>query len=216
MTEKLTIEIWSDIACPFCYMGDALLQQALATTPHEGEVEARYRSFQLMPELPPDTDMNATELLVRAKGMSRAQAAALNAQITERARALGLEYHLDEVRAVNTRAAHRLSHFALEEGKQHALMQRLFRAYFTEGANVAEPEALASFAAEVGLDRDRALEVVREGAYEREVVEDMALARELGIRGVPFFLFNRKYAVSGAQPLEVFLKALDAAWGASP
>lgn len=216
MTEQLTIEIWSDIACPFCYMGDALLQKALAAAPHEGEVELRYRSFQLMPELPADTDMNATELLVKAKGMSRAQAAALNAQITERAAELGLEYHLDAMRAVNTRAAHRLSHFALAEGKQHALMQRLFRAYFTEGTSLAAPETLASLAAEVGLDRDRALEVVREGAYEREVAEDVALARELGIRGVPFFLFGGKYAVSGAQPLEVFLKALEAAWGASP
>jgi predicted DsbA family dithiol-disulfide isomerase len=214
MTKPLTIDVWSDVMCPFCYMGDALLAKALDTFPHKEQVEVRYRSYQLMPGLPTDSDMNATEILVKAKGIPRAQAIAMNKQVEARAAEVGLEYHLDQALVVNTRSAQRLSQFALAEGKQHAFMQRLFRAYFTEGKNVGKYDVLADLAAEVGLDRARALEVLESGGFDSEVADDQRHASALGIQRVPFFVLDGKYAVSGAQPVEAFRKALDTAWGA--
>lgn len=184
-TKPLTIDVWSDVMCPFCYIGDALLEKALETFPHEGPIDVRYRSFQLMPDLPVDGDMNATEILVKAKGIPRAQAIAMNEQVEARAAEVGLEYHLDETIVVNTRSAQRLSQFARAEGRQHALMQRLFRAYFTEGKNVGKYEVLADLAADVGLDRARALGVLESGAFESEVAADQHEARSIGVQGVP-------------------------------
>ncbi|MBX7080710.1 MAG: DsbA family oxidoreductase [Nannocystaceae bacterium] len=213
MTKPLTIDVWSDVMCPFCYMGDALLAKALDTFPHNEQVEVRYRSYQLMPGLPTDSGVNATEILVKAKGIPRAQAIAMNEQVAARAAELGLEYHLDRAVVVNTRSAQRLSQFALAEGKQRAFMQRLFRAYFTEGKNVGKYDVLADLAVEVGLDRARALEVLHSGGFDSDVAADQRQANAIGIRGVPFFVFDGKYAVSGAQPVEAFRKALDEAWG---
>jgi predicted DsbA family dithiol-disulfide isomerase len=211
---RLKIDVWSDVMCPFCYMGDALLAKAIEQFPHAEHVDVRYRSYQLMPGLPVDSDVNATEILVRAKGIPRAQAVAMNAQVEARAAKLGLEYHLDKALVVNTRAAQRLSHFARREGKQHELMIRLFRAYFTEGKHLGKYEVLAGLAADVGLDRARALEVLETGAFEDEVAADQRRGRDIGISGVPFFVFDDKHAVSGAQPVGTFLEALDTAWNA--
>lgn len=212
MTKPLTIDIWSDVMCPFCYMGDALLAKALDTFPHKEHVEIRYRSYQLMPGLPTDSDMNATDMLVKAKGIPRAQAVAMNKQVEARAADIGLEYHLDDTIAVNTRSAQRLSQFARAEGKQHAFMQRLFRAYFTEGKNVGNFDVLAELAREAGLNRARAIEVLKSGDYEADVASDQSQANAIGIQGVPFFVFAGKYAVSGALPVEVFRTALETAW----
>lgn len=215
LKKPLTIDVWSDVMCPFCYMGDALLAQAMAPFAHKEQVEVRYRSYQLMPGLPTDGEMNATEILVKAKGIPRAQAVAMNQQVEARAAEVGLEYHLDRALVVNTRSAQRLSQFARTEGKQHAFMQRLFRAYFTEGRNVGKYDVLADLAAEVGIDRARALEVLETGGFDAEVAADQDQAKALGIRSVPFFVLDGKYAVSGAQPVEAFRKALDTAWSAS-
>ncbi|MFO0554357.1 MAG: DsbA family oxidoreductase [Polyangiaceae bacterium] len=212
---RLTIDVWSDVMCPFCYMGDALLAKALDTFPHREQVAIRYRSYELMPELPTDSDMNATDILVKAKGIPRAQAIAMNKHVEARAAEVGLEYHLDRALVVNTRSAQRLSQFAQAEGKQHALMQRLFRAYFTEAKNVGKYDVLAELAAEVGLDRARALDVLESGTFDSDVTADQSQAKAIGIQGVPFFVLEGKYAVSGAQPVEVFRKALDMAWGAA-
>lgn len=212
--KRLGIEVWSDVMCPFCYMGDTLLAKALEQFPNKEHVDIRYRSYQLVPGLRVDGDVNATEMLVRTKGMPRAQAVAINVQVEARAAELGLEYHLDRAIAVNTRAAHRLTHFALREGKQHALMMRLFRAYFTEGKHLGRYEVLADLAADVGLDRARALDALETGAFEADVAADEKLGREIGIGGVPFFVLDGKYAISGAQPVGAFRKALDTAWNA--
>lgn len=209
-SRRLAIDIWSDVLCPFCYLGDTVLAQALTQFPHADRVDVRYRSFQLMPHLPVGEAVGVTDLLVREKGMPRGQVLAMNAQLTAKGRELGIDFRFDQALAVNTRAAHRLSHFALAEGKQHALMVRLFRAYFTEGVNLGSDGALADCAAEVGLDRDAALQVLTSGAFDAEVSADEQAAREIGVRGVPFFVLDGRYAVSGAQPVEVFLKALDA------
>jgi predicted DsbA family dithiol-disulfide isomerase len=136
---RLVVDVWSDVMCPFCYMGDALLSKALEQFPHTASFEIRYRSYQLMPYLPADRAVNVNELLEREKGFSRAQAEAMNAQVATRGKDVGLDYHFDKALAVNTRAAHRLSHLAKQEGKQHAMMLRLFRASFTEGKQEDRP-----------------------------------------------------------------------------
>ncbi len=209
---RLAVDVWSDVMCPFCYIGDTLLAKALEQFPHKEHVDLRYRSYQLMPGLPEDSDVTATEILVRAKGIPRSQAVAMNKRVEARAAEVGLEYHLDQALVVNTRSAQRLSQFALREGRQHELMRRLFRAYFTEGKHLGKYEVLANLAADVGLDRAAAIEALTTGAFEAEVAADQALAHELSISGVPFFVLDSQHAISGAQPVLAFLKALDTAW----
>lgn len=209
---KLVVDVWSDVMCPFCYMGDTLLAQAIEQFEHGSEVEVRYHSFLLMPELPSDRPSDLMEILVERKGFPREQAEAMNAQVTARGKAIGLDYRFDRAVAINSRTAHRLSHFAASEGRQHAMVHRLFKAYFTDGLNVGDHAVLADLAAEVGLDRDKALHAIESGAFEEVVDEDIRQARELGISGVPFFVLGGKYGVSGAQPVEAFLQALQSAW----
>lgn len=208
--DPVSIDVWSDVMCPFCYMGDALLGQALERFPHE--TVTRYHAFQLMPELPSDKPQNVLDILEREKGFPRAQAEAMNAQVAERGKSLGLDYRFDTALAVNTRDAHRLSHFAAAHGSQTALVHRLFKAFFTDGLNVADHDVLADLAAESGLDRAAALSALKNGDYDDAVDADIRQARELRVTGVPFFVIDGKYGVSGAQPVEAFLQALDTAW----
>lgn len=210
--DQLPIDVWSDVMCPFCYMGDRLLARALEQFPHAEHVDVRYRSYQLMPHLSADRAIDLNELLVREKGLSRERAEALHAQVAERGKAVGIDYRFERALAVNTRAAHRLSHFARQHGKQRALMLRLFSGYFTDGLHLGEHAVLADLAAEVGLDRAAALEALESGAFEADVSADEEQARELGIGGVPFFVLDGKYAVHGAQPVGVFLEALHRGW----
>lgn len=210
-TERLVVDVWSDVVCPFCYMGDTLLGQALEKFPHASRVEVRYHSFLLMPELT-DTPIDLPELLAGRYGKTREQAVAMNDQVAERARQIGLDYRFDRAQTVSTLTAHELSHFAAAHGKQHEMVQRLFQAYFTEGLNVADHQVLADLAAAVGLDRDAALAALTSGEFADAVEEDIQQARQYGIQGVPFFVFAGKYAVSGAQPVEAFLQALDTSW----
>ncbi|MGW1025808.1 DsbA family oxidoreductase [Streptomyces sp. NPDC002577] len=209
---RLVIDVWSDIMCPFCYIGDTLLAQALEAFAHESDVEIRYHSYQLMPHLPVGQAVGLNELLSKERGFSKAQAKAMNAQVAQRAAQIGLDFRLDSAIATNTRAAHRLIHFAESRGRQHDMVQRLFRAYFTDGLDVGDHDVLAGLAAEIGLDRAAAREALDGGAFDAEVDADVREAGQLGIGGVPFFVFDGQYAVSGAQPVEVFLQALDTAW----
>jgi predicted DsbA family dithiol-disulfide isomerase len=212
-TDRLVVDVWSDVMCPFCYMGDTLLAQALEKFPHAARVEVRYHSFLLMPQLSDDdAPVSPTDLLSAKHGLPREQAQAMNDQVTERARQIGLDYRLEQAQAVGTRTAHQLSHFAATQGKQHEMIQRLFQAYFTEGLNVADHQVLGDLAADVGLDRDAALAALAGGEFADAVEADIQQARQYGIQGVPFFVFAGKYAVSGAQPVEAFLQALDTSW----
>ncbi len=207
----VVVDVWSDIMCPLCYLGDTLLQQALDASPHT--VQVRYHSYQLMPELPVDEAMNLNELLERTRGFPRAQAEAMNRQVAARAAEVGLDYRMDDAIATNTRAAHRLIYFANTRGKQREMVMRLFGAYFTDGLNVGDHDVLADLAAEIGLDRTQALDALTTGAFGNDFEADVLQAHELGITGVPFFVFNGTYAVSGAQPVEVFQQAVAAATG---
>ncbi|MEU6642618.1 DsbA family oxidoreductase [Saccharomonospora sp. NPDC046836] len=208
----VTVDVWSDIMCPFCYLGDTLLAQAAVKFEHE--VDIRYHSYQLMPHLPDDHAVDLTELLETERGFPRAQAEAMNAQVTARAAEAGLDYRLDRAIATNTKSAHRLIHFARDHGRQHDMVERLFRAYFTDGLHVGDYDVLAGLADDIGLDRTAARAALDSGAYGDDVDNDVNRARQLGITGVPFFVFDGKYAVSGAQPVEAFLQALQVAWTA--
>lgn len=212
-TAPLTINVWSDIMCPFCYIGDTELAKAIEQFEHKDQVTVRYHSYQLMPELT-EQPVDLSDLFSEKRGVSSEQMQAMNAQIAERGASLGIEYRLEESVTVNTRRAHRVAHFAETEGKGHEMMLRLFKAYFTDGLNVADAETLAKLAVDVGLDYDRALEVAQSEEFEAEVAADIAQAGTLQITGVPFFVIDNAYAVSGAQPAEAFTQALETAWSA--
>lgn len=209
MAEPLPVDVWSDIMCPFCYLGDTLLQRAIDA--HDGPVTVRYHSLQLMPQLPEDEAVPLDQLLEQHKGISREQARTMNAQLAARGAELGLDLRFDVAIGTNTRAAHRLLHFAATQGRQHELATRLFRGYFTDGLNVGDADVLADLAADVGLERVQALEVAKSDAYSEEVGADIREAQRLGVTGVPFFVFGGRYAVVGAQPVEVLREALTAA-----
>ncbi len=206
----VVVDVWSDIMCPFCYMGDTLLAHAVEQLGRP--VEIRYHSFQLMPELPAGIGSDLAEILERKRGFPRAQAAAMNARVSARAAEIGLVFDTGRAIATNTRAAHGLIHFAKAHGREHEMVERLFRAFFTDGLHIGDVEVLADLADEVGLDRDKAREVVDSDAYGEEVDRDVQIAHQLGITGVPFFVFDGRYAISGAQPVEAFAHALTTAW----
>lgn len=202
----LTVEIWSDVVCPWCYVGKRRLESALAT--FEQPVEVTWRSFELDPSAPRERELPAAEHLAAKYGMSVEQAQASQAQLTELAAAEGLEYHLESTRGGNSFDAHRMIHLAAAHGLQDAAKERLMRAYFTESEPIGDPDTLGRLMAEIGIDADEARAVLRGDAYSDAVRADEQLAYRIGIQGVPFFVLNRRYGVSGAQPAEVLLEAL--------
>jgi predicted DsbA family dithiol-disulfide isomerase len=210
----LTVEIWSDVVCPWCYVGKRRFEHALEQFAHRDDVELTWRSFQLDPSAPPERAHSGAEHLAAKYGMSVEQAQETNAQMTELAAGEGLEYHLDRTRGGNSFDAHRLIHLAAAHGLQDAMKERLMRAYFTEGEPVGDRDTLLRLAAEVGLDAGEARTALAGEAYADTVHADEELAARIGIRGVPFFVLDRRYGVSGAQPAELLLQALDQAWEA--
>jgi predicted DsbA family dithiol-disulfide isomerase len=207
----LTVEIWSDVVCPWCYVGKRRFEKALAAFEHRDEVEVVWRSFELDPNAPPEREQSGAEHLAAKYGMSVEQAERSNSQMTEVAAGEGLEYHLDRTRGGNSFDAHRLIQLAKHHGLQDAMKERLMRAYFTEGESISDGETLVRLALEVGVD-PRGL---ANGAYADDVRADEELARRIGIQGVPFFVLGRRYGVSGAQPAELLQQALDKAWDAA-
>ena len=217
-TSKLRVDIWSDIACPWCYVGKRRLEAALARFPQRDAVEITWRAFELDPSAPRvrDTSKSHAERLAEKYGMTVKQAEERTAQLTELAAKDGLDFRFDRAKSGNTFDAHRVLHFAQERGLQDAVKERFFRGYLTDGEAIGEPEVLVRLAAEVGLPADEVQGVLAGDAYKDAVRADQALAQQLGIRGVPFFVFGEKYAVSGAQPAEHLLGALTQAWGERP
>jgi predicted DsbA family dithiol-disulfide isomerase len=205
----LSIEVWSDVVCPWCYVGKRRIEKAVESFPHE--VDLRWRSFELDPGAPPQREHSSAEHLASKYGMSVEQAEASNAQMTELAASEGLEYHMDRTRGGNSFQAHRLIQRALEDGHQDAMKERLMRAYFTEGEAIGDRDTLVRLAGEAGVDAEAAL---TDATYAEAVRADEELAARIGIRGVPFFVLGRRYGVSGAQPAEVLVQALDKAWAA--
>ena len=205
----MKIEVWSDFVCPFCYIGKRKLENALNQFEYKDEIELIFRSFELDPNSKKKVDGNIHEIIAKKYGISVEQAKASNDQIIAQAKALGLNYNFEDLMPTNTFDAHRLSHYAKTEGKSNALSERILKAYFVDALNISDHETLANLAGEVGLDTEKALKVLESNQYEQEVRQDEENASRLRISGVPYFVFNDKYSVSGAQPTELFLEVLE-------
>lgn len=208
----MKVEIWSDYMCPFCYIGKRHYDTALEAFPHRDQVETIWRSFQLNPDAEVETQGDLHDYLASKFRTSREQAKALNDQMVERAAQSGLQYDLDAASPTNSLDAHRLTHLAAHHDKGDQAEERLLAAHFTEGQHLGRHETLKKLAAEIGLDAAEVETMLTGDAYTDEVQADQQLAREFGITGVPFFVIDRKYGISGAQPVDVFSQALTQAW----
>ncbi len=209
----MKIEVWSDYVCPFCYIGKRRLEMALEQFPHKSQVEVEFKSFELDPNAPKNSSQNIHEALSKKYGMTVEQVKQSNQSIGQQAALVGLDFRFDEMKPTNTFDAHRLAKFAKTEGNEPAVSEKLMYAYFTESKDLGDLETLADIAEVAGLDRQKALQVLNEkNAYANDVRIDESLAQQYGVRGVPFFVINQKYAISGAQPLETFKDALQKVW----
>ncbi|GAA4381725.1 DsbA family oxidoreductase [Agromyces bauzanensis] len=209
VTSPIKIDIWSDIACPWCYIGKRHLEGGLAALGDDApEVEIEYHSFELAPDTPVDFEGSEVDFLAKHKGLPESRVQQMLGHVAGVAAKAGLAYDYDVLQHTKTLKAHELLHFAKEHGLQLELSERLFRAYFTEGRHVGRIDELVELAAEVGLDADAAREALESERYSAAVQADIAQAGTYGIQGVPFFVFEGKYGVSGAQPVEVFSQVL--------
>ncbi|WP_110927272.1 DsbA family oxidoreductase [Bacillus massiliglaciei] len=208
----MNVEIWSDYVCPFCYIGKRRFEKALEQFAHKNEVKVEFRSFELDPNSERNPNMSMNELLAQKYGMSMEQVETSQRNLTEQAAAEGLEYHLDQAVMTNTFDAHRLMHYAAAQGKENEMSERLFQAYFTESRHIGDLQTLTELAKEAGLDQAEALKVLEGTEYTAEVRGNEQEGSLLGITGVPFFVINRKYGISGAQPTEHFLATLNKIW----
>jgi predicted DsbA family dithiol-disulfide isomerase len=208
----MQIEIWSDVVCPWCYLGKRHFEQALDRFAHRDEVEVIYRSFELDPSAPPGVTTPTVERLASKYGMGLEQAHAAQRQMEQRAAQAGLTFRMEDLRSGNTGDAHRLLQLAKARGRQAELVERLHRAYFTDQASIFDHPSLAGFAKGVGLDRDEALAVLASDQYAQDVRADEEVAHSLGVTGVPFFVIDRRYGISGAQPAETIAQVLEQVW----
>lgn len=216
VSEPIKIDIWSDIACPWCYIGKRKFEAGTGLFAGAGDgrdVEVEYHSFELSPDTPVDFDGSEVDFLAGHKGMPAEQVGQMLERVTGIASSVGLDYDFDNLKHTNTVKAHELLHFAKAHGKQLELAERLFKAYFVEGGHVGRVDELADLAAEVGLDRAKALAALESEQYLADVREDQRTATEFGINGVPFFVIDGKYGVSGAQDAATFAQVLEQVWG---
>ncbi|MBX3101858.1 MAG: DsbA family oxidoreductase [Bacteroidetes bacterium] len=210
----MKVEVWSDIMCPFCYIGKRHYEEALQQLADNPHIEIEWRSFQLDPTLPLENpQISVYQYLAERKGMSHEQSVQMHTQVTQMAKTAGLDYHFEKAVLANSFQAHRMIQMAKTKGLGDAAEERLFAAYFTEGQDLGRPEVLTRLGMEIGLTAEEVQTALASEEYARSVNADIAEARALGVNGVPFFVFNRKYAVSGAQPSEVFLQTLDKSFG---
>lgn len=210
--DKLRVDIWSDIACPWCYVGKRRFEAALSRFAQREKVEVVWHSFELDPSAPVRSPVSMRDGLARKYGRTPAQAQEMMDHMTGVAAQDGLDYHFEQLQLTNTFGAHQLLHLAAERGVQDALKERLMRAYLTEGEFLGDPDTLVRLATEAGLDGTEARAALESGEYAPAVRQDEAQAQALGISGVPFFVLGGKYGVSGAQSPEVLLSALDQLW----
>jgi predicted DsbA family dithiol-disulfide isomerase len=208
------VEIWSDIACPWCYVGKRRFESALAAFEHRDEVTVTWRSFELDPAAPRERAVDGATHLAEKYGTSREQALAMQQRMTDVAAEEGLEFRFDRARGGNTFDAHRLLHLAAAHGAQDAVKERLMRAYLTEGKAIGDPETLERLATGAGLPADEVRELLAGDRFAAEVREDERTAAQLGIHAVPFFVVDRAMGASGAQPPEVFAELLRRGWEA--
>jgi len=204
----IKVEIWSDFLCPFCYIGKRRFQAALDAYPERDQVEVIWRSFELDPNAKRDFNISIHELLATKYGRTLEWALETNANLEAQALQLGLQFHMDQVIPTNSFLAHRLLHLAKSLGQQDAVSEKIFAAYFTEGRHIGKVETLLEIAETVGLDLVQARKVLHSNDFSDAVRQDEDEAQLFGLTGVPAFVFNRKYLISGAQPAEVLTQAL--------
>ena len=208
----MKVEIWSDVMCPFCYIGKRKFENALNQFAHKDEVEVIWKSFQLNPDMKTDPNKNTTEYLAEVKGWSLTQAQEATQYVTDVAKKVGLTYNMDKAVVANSFDGHRFLHFAKQHGVQNDAKEQLLKAYFTEGLNTADHDVLIQLGTAVGLDSEELKSLLNSDLYTDEVRHDIYEAQQVGVRGVPFFVLNNKYAVSGAQESNLFLQALNQTW----
>jgi len=204
----MRIEIWSDIVCPWCYIGKRRFERALGTIDRPGEIEVVYRAYQLNPAMPRGEVRNHHEVLMVKYGLSDGQATSMQRQMERTAAGEGLEFHLAGGVTGNTFDAHRLVHFGRTRGAQETVLERLFRAHFTEQRSIFDQTSLVALGSETGLDAEEVRAMLAGDAYADAVNAELRDARALAISGVPYFLLDRRYAISGAQPAELFAQAI--------
>lgn len=213
VTDKsIKVDVWSDVACPWCYIGKRNLETALGRyegRPGAADVEVEYHSFQLSPDTPVEFEGSATDFLMSHRGVSADQAQQMVSRVTGIAADAGLDYDYDSLQHTNTVRAHQLLHYAKAHGLQTEMKERLLSAYFVEGRHIGRIADLADLAAEVGLDRDDVVRSLESEEYVADVDADRQLAAAYGINGVPFFVLAGKYGISGAQPPDALLQALE-------
>ncbi|SOC42027.1 DsbA family oxidoreductase [Ureibacillus acetophenoni] len=205
----IKVEVWSDYVCPFCYIGKRQLEKAIKDTGYEGQIEVEYKSFLLDPTTPIDAEEPVISSLAKKYRVSEEEAKNMTNNVALRAKEVGLNYDFDKMKTANTVAAHRLAKWAETKGKGHEMSERLLQAYFLEGEAIGKGEVLLKLVDEIGLDTEEAKLIVNGNEYNEDVEKDIYAAQQLGVRGVPFFVFDNKYGISGAQPQGLFEQTIE-------
>jgi predicted DsbA family dithiol-disulfide isomerase len=204
----MKIEIWSDVVCPFCYIGKRNLETALAQFPNKDQVQIEWKSFQLDPTTPEQVSESYAAYVAQKRKVTEAQGRDMLAQVTESAKQVGLHYQLDKAIIANSRKAHLLLQLAKLKGKGPEMEERLFKAFFTEGALISDTDTLTRLGEELGFSASEIADAFQNDLYAYHLATDLQEAQLIGVTGVPFFVFDRKYAISGAQPPQAFLDLL--------
>jgi predicted DsbA family dithiol-disulfide isomerase len=204
----MKVEIWSDVMCPFCYIGKRKFEKALANFEHKDQVIVEWKSFQLNPNLETNPSKNTIEHLAESKGWTLDYTKQTTEHVSNIAKEQGLDFNFEKAVVANSFDAHRLLHLSKKHNLQNECEERLFKAYFVEGKNTADHQVLTNIGLEIGLNQIDITELLQSNLYANEVNNDILQAQQIGVRGVPFFVFGNKYAVSGAQEPETFLGAL--------
>jgi len=207
----MKIEVWSDYVCPFCYIGKKQLEKAIKNSGYDGQIDVEFKSFLLDPTTPIDTEESIYTSLARKYNMSEQEVENMTKNVASRAKEVGLDYNFDDMKTANTTAAHRLAKLAAEQGKAEIYNERLMKAYFLEGEAIGRHDVLKRLAKEAELDMETVQRVLESNEYEEAIEQDIYEAQQIGVRGVPFFVFNNKYGVSGAQPQGLFEQTIEKA-----
>lgn len=208
----MIVKIWSDVRCPFCYIGKKNFEAALEKFPDKDRVKVEWKSFQLDPSLKTDTSLSTLDHFVETKGVNKEQAKQMFDGATKMAREAGINFNLEEAIPANSFMAHRLIQFAKSKDLGNEIEEGLFKAHFEEAKNIDDTKDLVQVAKSIGLDAEEVENILNSDAFAYEVKQDEMEARNIGVSGVPFFVFEDKYAVSGAQPSEAFLQTLEKSW----
>lgn len=208
----MEINIWSDVRCPFCYIGKKNFEKALEQFPQKDEIKVVWKSFELDPSLKTQPETNTVDYFVQSKGVSREQATQMLSHATNMAREVGLTFDFDKAVLANSFNAHRLIQMAKSKNLGDEIEEALFKAHFTDGVNIDDTESLIKIGVSIGMDQEEVRKVMESETFDYEVRQDQLDARNIGVQGVPFFVFNNKYAVSGAQPPAAFLETIEKAF----